>query len=105
MDFKNRMGISLSDFGRGLYTFGIKMSPQDKRAVFAYLCGHDYDTLSNNTLMTFDQFIKIRDEQAQRNIDPFELQVFQENLSANMKEYGHEYEEQEKLLEITKELT
>lgn len=37
--------------------------------------------------MTQDQFMKLHDERKQRNIDPFELQAFQEEQSASLKEY------------------
>jgi len=40
-----------------------------------------------------DQFNRIKDEAGERNIDPFELQLFQEHISAK----EAEYEKMEKL--------
>jgi len=37
--------------------------------------------------MTLEQFMRLSTEAKQRNIDPFELQVFQEEQSASVKEY------------------
>ena len=42
-------------------------------SVFAYLTDTDHTTLTPNTLMTFNQFLRIQGEEKIRNIDPFEL--------------------------------
>lgn len=41
---------------------------------------------NDKVLMTHDQFMKLHDERKQRNIDPFELIVFQETQSNQLKE-------------------
>ena len=37
--------------------------------------------------MTHDQFMKLHEERSHRNIDPFELIVFQEEQSAALKDW------------------
>lgn len=81
-DFKNRQAVSLDDFQRALDGFAIKMSPMDSKSVFAYLTDSD---ASETVLMRPKQFMKLQEEKKQRNIDVFELQVFQEELSNSLK--------------------
>lgn len=51
------------------------MSPLDSKSVFAYLSDSD---ASETVLMRFNQFMRLHEERKQRNIDLFELQIFQE---------------------------
>lgn len=58
------------------------MSTQDQRCVFSYLTGsQDVE----NTMMSFKQYMKVGEEHKERNVDPFELQVFQEQVSTNLR--------------------
>lgn len=75
LDFKSRDGVSLSDWRRGLDGFAIKLFPDDVKMVFNYLTNSNGN---DKVLMTHDQFMKLHEERAHRNIDPFELIVFQE---------------------------
>jgi hypothetical protein len=54
--------------------------------VFAYLTLNSLESLKESTLMSFSQFLRIKDEQKERNIDPAELQVFQEHISSATRE-------------------
>jgi hypothetical protein len=36
-------------------------------------------------MMSFKQYMKIAEEQKERNVDPYELQVFQEQVSTNLR--------------------
>ena len=51
MDFKQRGGVSLSDWNRGLEGFSIKMMPEDSKLCFMYLTGSDGN---EKALMTHD---------------------------------------------------
>ena len=73
LDFKNRQGVSFDDFQRGLEGFSIKMSRHDARSVFAYLTDKDHKTLTANTLMSFEQFVRLQGEEKARNVDQHEL--------------------------------
>ena len=58
------------------------MSTQDARCIFSYLTGsQDVE----NAMMSFKQYMKIGEEHKERNVDPFELQVFQEQVSTNLR--------------------
>jgi hypothetical protein len=59
------------------------MSPHDSKSVFAYLTDSDG---SETVLMRFKQFMRLHEERKMRNIDLFELQIFQEELSNNLKQ-------------------
>lgn len=89
LDFKNRHGVSLEDLDRGLTGFGLKLSPSDRRSIFAYLTDSDPENKERleKVLMTQDQFMRLKDEQGERNVDPFELQIFHEQVSANFAHY------------------
>jgi len=41
MDFKQRSGVSLADWNRGLDGFCIKMMPEDAKLCFMYLTNSD----------------------------------------------------------------
>lgn len=58
------------------------MTLLDSKSVFAYLTDSD---ASETVLMRFNQFMKLHEERKDRNIDLFELQVFQEQLSSSLK--------------------
>ena len=83
LDFKSRQAVSIDDFSRGMDGFGLKMSPQDSKSVFAYLTGSEN---IESALMTSKQFCKLQEEFKDRNVDPYELQVFQEQYSLNLKD-------------------
>ena len=68
LDFKNRRGISLEDFERGLDTFGIYLSQKDRKHAFLYLAQGE-----ENALLNFDKFMRLKEEAPERNVDPFEL--------------------------------
>lgn len=55
--------------------FNIRITEADQKSVFCYLADCTGAEL-NDTLMTFEHFLKLSDEKKSRNIDPFELQVF-----------------------------
>jgi hypothetical protein len=89
LDAKNRDCVTFGEFSQGLQSFGIAMSPHDRRLVFAYLTDRS-DTGGGNepmALMSQDQFMKLKDEAKERNIDPSELRAFQEHLSAKAPAY------------------
>lgn len=96
IDFKNRQGVSFADFARGIDGFCLKMSVQDIKSVYCYLIESDGSDI-NNALMNQKQFMKLQDEQNYRNIDPFELQVFQEQLSHKLQ---FENRQKSKLMEM-----
>lgn len=73
LDFKGREAVSLQDWVRGLDGFSIKILPRDSKLVFQYLTDSN---AGSKVLMTNDQFMRLHNERKQRNIDPFELQVF-----------------------------
>jgi hypothetical protein len=56
----------------------------DALNVFQYLTDTNNET-DSVVLMTHDQFMRIKTEHSKRKVDPFELQVFQEQLSENLK--------------------
>jgi hypothetical protein len=61
--------------------------------VFKYLTNSDGN---EKILMTHDQFMKLHEERSHRNIDPFELIVFQEEQSAALKDWETELKQQNK---------
>ena len=65
LDFKNRHGVSLEDLDKGLSGFGIKLSPDDRRTIFAYLTDNELENVErlDKVLMTQDQFMRLKDEQ------------------------------------------
>lgn len=74
--------MSLSDFIKGLDGFALKMSPSDAKLVFSYLTDTQDQEPGEPIFMTQEQFMKLKTESKTRKIDPFELQVFQEDCSA-----------------------
>lgn len=52
LDFRNRMGVSQSDFERGLAQFGLHFPTADRRVVFNYLSEGCHQ-------MSFDQFMRL----------------------------------------------
>lgn len=71
------------------------MSPADRRLVFSYLI--DKQELSDSSLMNLQNFMRIKEEAKERNIDAKELQAFQEHLSAKAPQYEKmDIEEKEK---------
>lgn len=56
LDFKNRHGVSLEDLEKGLSGFGIKLSPSDRRIIFAYLTDNEPEPAERleKVLMTQD---------------------------------------------------
>ena len=93
LDFRNRMGVSLTDFERGLNGFGLHFPRADRTAVFNYL-GEGCQQ------MTFDQFMRLQTEAGERNVDPFELQVFQEALTVRAADEERKINTQRKDKEI-----
>lgn len=55
---------------------------------------------SDKVLMTIEQFMQIHSERKERNIDPFELVVFQEEQSATLQEYEKQMRMQKQQSEI-----
>lgn len=70
----------MDDFEQGLAGFGIRLSPSDRRSVYAYLTDNDPEPTEHleRVLMTLEQFMRLKNEQDERNIDPFELAIFHE---------------------------
>lgn len=71
------------------------MMPEDVRQVFLYLT--DSDGTDQSTLMSLDQFLRLHSEAKERNIDPFEIVVFQEEQSLNLQDF-------EKVMRLQKEM-
>lgn len=79
LDFKNRNCVSFSDFSKGLVSFGIRLGIQDRKYAFAYLadCVNDLNHIQEETpLINYQQYSKLQNEAKERNVDPFEMQIF-----------------------------
>lgn len=61
------------------------MPAKDAKLVFEYLTDTAGQDDPESVLMSHDQFMKIKSEHLKRKVDPFELQVFQEQLSEQLK--------------------